>query len=569
LRAALGILAIVAGGAFLIMFLFTATGLNRITPPWLLVVTDPVILSLIVCWPLWRWVVQPLCRQVSSIEQDLSLLARAMNQLGEGVIITTRRGRIEYVNAAFCRMVGADKRQVIGRYIEEFEPRIAGREWRRSFFDCVVRKRKTWREELCEVRKDGNGDPGVTEYTTAPVRKDGRITHFVSIKRDITVQRALEQQLQHAQKMEVVGTLAGGIAHNFNNMLACLSGNTYLLRRMLDNGASPDDMLGKITAMEQVIFQAVEHIRSLLSFARKGHMDARPTPLSPLIAETLKLARDSVPENIRVHADITTESTTVRVDPTQLQQALLNLLNNAVDALDRTEAPEILICLEHIQHHGRTHACLRVADNGAGMPPHVARKACDPYFTTKAPGKGTGLGLAMAKGLAEQSGGFLSIRSGVNQGCEVRICLPLAPDDHQSTEITLPIETVSGQGKNILLADDEDAVRESMAEALRSMGYNVIEAQNGKQALHHFVNRRGGIHVVILDMIMPEMGGARAAPRMREVSPDTPIILMTGYDINGQVESAVNEGICDTIIAKPVSPELLARHIQLLLDEPS
>jgi len=551
------------------MLLFAVMGWNKSAPPLALSMLDPLLLGLIICWPIWRWVLLPLRGRVDRPAAESTLLIRAMNQSGEAVIITDRRGHIEYVNAAFCRIMDVDSEDLIGRSIVDFEPRMAGEEWRHDFLNCVVRRNESWREELREPRWGKSGKLMVTEYVTTPVRENGRITHFVTVKRDISVQRDLERQLQQAQKMEVVGTLAGGIAHNFNNMLAALSGNVYLIKQMSNPGVERGKIRDKLDAMEQVISRAAEHIQSLLSFARKSRVDARLIPLEPLIRETLKLARNVVTENIRIDLEMSGEDIFAHTDPTQLQQAVLNLLNNAVDALEGMDDPVIRVGVRSIRKDGETYACVSIADNGCGMPPHVMQKACDPYFTTKAPGKGTGLGLAMARGFVEQGRGFLDIRSGKGKGCDIRLCLPREKNGRgiSGKRASVSVPAGSGKGKCILLADDEDVVRKTTAEALRCMGFTVLDAQNGRQALQLFLARRNEIHAVILDIVMPEMGGIKTARRMRETKATLPIVLMSGYDINGQANSALKEGICDSLIAKPVAPELLGRRLLALLEE--
>ncbi len=565
-NAGIKLLGIVIGGEFLIMLTFAALGWEGPASPWLATVLDPVLLALIVCWPIWHWVVLPLSRAAKTAGYELMLLSRALEQLDDGVIITDRAGRIEYINEALCRMMNISENDVLGRFIAELEPRMNGPDWRRSFLNCVVRQKRIWREELREPRW-GDSKQIVVEHMVAPVRSDdGHITHFVTIKRDIAERREMERQLQHAQKMEVIGALSGGIAHNFNNMLAAITGNVYLLRELArDPGIPPDisdKMRERLSTMEQVAFQAADHVRSLLAFARKGEIEVQPTPLAPLVKETLKLARDGVPEDIELECKV--EDMTASVDASQLQQSLLNLVNNAVDALEGAEEPRIRVSLTQERIEGKDYACLVVEDNGAGMPRHVMQRACDPYFTTKPVGKGTGLGLAMTKGFVEQCGGWMDIRSEPTKGCAVTLCLPLAEQDSQEQE-TAPARPVRLRpGTRVLLADDEPSAREALAEALRSMGCKVIEAFDGRHALERLANE-GRIHAAVLDIVMPHMGGIQAARRMKEVCPDIPVLLLTGYDANGQAECAVREGVCEGILNKPAHPETIAEHLARLL----
>ncbi|MDQ6958359.1 MAG: ATP-binding protein [Mariprofundaceae bacterium] len=500
---------------------------------------------------------------------DPHLLATAMDQSSEAVIITDRRGRIEYVNAAFGHMMGIAPEDLMDQPIHEYEPRMAGEGWRRSFLDCVARRGKPWREEIREKGWQTGEGIRVVDYSTTPVRVDGRITHFVTIKRDISSRRNLEQQLQQAQKMEVVGALAGGIAHNFNNMLAALNGNVYLLNSMLDGEWDAAKARAKLDAMNGVIMRAAEHIRGLLSFARKGRMDVKVFPLAPLVKETLKLAASGVPEAIRLETDVPADDDLlVNSDAAQLQQALLNLINNAVDALEDVEQALIRVEVAAVDRAGKRHACITVTDNGCGMPQHLLTKVCDPYFTTKQPGKGTGLGLAMVSGMADQCKGMFSIESLKGKGTTVRLCLPLEKHEQlSSSDMPAMAEAVTGRGACVLWVDDDDDVRETGAEALRSAGFHVLTAVDGQDALNVFLERRGEIHAAVMDVIMPEMGGVKAARRMNEVRPSLPIILMSGYDSSGEAQTACDEGICEGVISKPVQPGQLAAMLQSLIHD--
>ncbi len=566
MRNYLKLLMLVAGGELIIMLVFGGLGWDRSMNPVVLAVLDPLLLSLMVFVPIHRWVVLPLHTHLDAAHDDLRLLAAAMNQSSEAVIITDRRGRIEFTNAAFGCLMGIAPEQMQGRDIHDYEPRMGGADWRQSFLNCVARQGKTWREEIREKSWDGEKGIRIVDYSTTPIHEHGRITHFVTIKRDISSRRDLEQQLRQAQKMEVVGALAGGIAHNFNNMLSALNGNVYLLRAMLDGDWDADKARTKLDTMDGVIMRAAEHIRGLLSFARKGQMDVSVFPLGPLVKETLKLAVAAVPESIHLETDVGHEAMLVSGDAAQLQQALLNLVNNAVDALEGVEGGLIRVSTEVVDMADGRNVCVDVTDNGCGIPEHLTDKVCDPYFTTKAEGKGTGLGLAMVSGMVDQCKGMLSIESRKGEGTTVHLCLPLVEgEQRRPMQETAKTTEVSGQGACMLWVDDDDDVRKVGAEALRSSGFRVLTAADGQEALNVFLSRRSEIEAVVLDVIMPEMGGVKAARRMREVRPSLPIILMTGYDKSGEAQSACDEGVCDRVISKPVDSGELAVMLQSII----
>ncbi len=555
---------LIAGGELIIMLVLDGLGWDRSMSPVALAVLDPLFLALLVSVPIYHWVVLPLRTHLDGMHGEMDLLAVAMSQSGEAVIITDRHGRIEYTNAAFGRIMGVVPEDMLGRFIHEYEPRLAGADWRKSFLNCVVRQGKTWREEIQEKRWKEGKSVQTIDYSTTPIYEHGRIAHFVTIKRDVSYRRDLERQLRQAQKMEVVGALAGGIAHNFNNMLAALNGNVYLLRTMLDGGWDVDKARAKLDTMSEVIMRAAEHISGLLSFARKGKMDVKAFPLAPLVKETLKLASAGVPESIRLETNVGNEAMLVNGDAVQVQQALLNLINNAVDALEGVEGGSIRVNVEAVDMTDRRGICISVTDNGCGMPKHLIGKVCDPYFTTKPQGKGTGLGLAMVSGMVEQSKGKFSIESHAGEGTTIRLCLPLADPGQKPSiqELSKATAAISGQGACVLWADDDDDVRKIGAEALRSTGFRVLTAADGQEALSIFLSRRSEIRGAVLDVIMPEMGGVKAARRMREIHPSFPIILMTGYDKSGEADAAYVEGICDHVISKPIDHSQLATMLE-------
>ena len=281
-------------------------------------------------------------------------------------------------------------------------------------------------------------------------------------------------------------------------------------------------------------------ISQLLVFARKGMTRFRPLPLKPFINEALKLARAAVPENIALQRRLSAADMTVEADAGQLQQALMHLLGNAVDALADAERPEISVCLDaweadeaflagHPGLKARRFARLSVRDNGCGIPAAHLDNIFEPFFTTKGVGKGSGLGLSMVYGAVSSHGGVVTVESEPGAGACFRIFLPLAPP-RENPPHPVDADMAGGQGELILLADDEAEVRGTCREVLESLGYRVLEAADGRQAVEVFSAHGDEIALVVLDVVMPEMGGVEAAERMRERQPEVPVIFATGYD---------------------------------------
>jgi len=569
MRAWAGLLLIIVAGEAAIMVGFDLAGLNDPAHASLAAMLDPLLLAIIVAWPLHRWVAAPLHRRLDASVARQRLLATAMDQADEAIMVTDRRGRIEYANAAMLRMYQRPASEVLGCPAHLFEPRMSSPEWRRAFL-AAIRRGETWREELRERVGERRDDASAitVEYVTAPVRTAGRITHFITIKRDLSERRELEWQLSQAQKMEVVGALAGGIAHDFNNMLAAMEGNVYLLRSMLDD---PDidrrRARDKLATMDMLIHQSAEHVRSLLSFARKGVREERVFPVGPLVKETVKLAQMRVPERICLSVTVNAEDAHTRADAVQLQQALLNLVNNAVDALEGCEDGEIAVRLER-SRAAPGMLCLAVRDNGTGMSREVAARACDPYFTTKPVGKGTGLGLAMAQGFAARHGGRLEIVTRPGGGTLVRILLPEVEPDARPSESSSPADgrvPAPAASCCVLWADDDRAVRETVCEAMGRRGLRVLTARDGREALEVFLRHRERIDAAVMDVVMPRMGGVKAALRMREVRPMLPVVMLSGYDVHDEAHRAHEEGLCDRVFSKPVNPDTLADEVLYLV----
>ena len=401
----------------------------------------------------------------------------------------------------------------------------------------------------------------------------GNMVRVMGMLHDISEQVALEEQLLHAQKMESVGILAGGIAHDFNNMLGSLLGQTYMAKKEVLGNTK---LLTRLESIERISNRAAKMVQQLLVFARKDSQQQQKLNLVTFMRDTSALSEAAIPESISVNTDLTTDPIHIQADTTQLQQIILNLLNNAVHALQGQTNPEITIRLEQLnpdplfqkQHalNGDPLAHLSISDNGIGMDSSTAQHIFEPFYTTKPVGEGTGLGLAMVYGAVQSHHGIITIDSTVNQGSTFHVYLPIhqSEDDilNHSSSLQNILPCVE-HSKTILLVDDEETLRQSLAEALHSLGYRVLTADNGEQALEIYLRHTQTIALVISDIIMPKMDGHTAAQEMRKTTPSLPFIFMSGYDPQQFTKHKALEN--SILIKKPTRIDKLHQHIRHFL----
>jgi len=387
---------------------------------------------------------------------------------------------------------------------------------------------------------------------------------------DISERKQLEEQLVQSQKMEAIGTLVGGIAHDFNNMLAGITGHLYLAKEQISD---MPDIVNDLNNVEDIAFRAADMIEQLLTFARKSRVNTKPVPLNPFIKQTLKLLRTSVPENIELHQEICSDALQIKGDSTQLHQVLLNLINNARDAVEGKDRPCITIRLEawhpdeiFISHHtyfaDKPYAHLSIEDNGCGMSEQQIEHLFEPFYTTKEQGKGTGLGLSMSFGAIKMHHGFIEVESIEGKGSTFHLYLPLLLQTNKRA-IASPGEKMitRGHGELILLVDDELPIIETGKAVLESLGYRVLTATNGREAVDQFHEHAGEIALCILDVVMPIMSGDKAAQCIRQIKSDVKIIFATGYD-----KSALRSMENEIVLSKPFHIKEMSYLIRKQLD---
>ena len=379
--------------------------------------------------------------------------------------------------------------------------------------------------------------------------------------------RQTEKQLHEAQKMEAIGTLAGGIAHDFNNLLMGIQGRTSLM--LLDNN-SDHPHYKHLKGIENIIKGGADLTRQLLGFARGGKYEVKPTDMNDLVGKCSEMFSRTKKE-IRICGKYQKDIWTVEVDQGQIEQVLLNLYVNAWQAMPGggelyLETENVTLEADYVKAfhiEPGYYVKISVTDNGIGMDEATCRRIFEPFFTTKEVGKGTGLGLASAYGIIKNHKGIIHINSEKGNGTTFSIYLPasgkkLTEERELSCEVLKCTET-------ILFVDDEDMISEFAKTILRELGYKVLLARNGKEAIEVYRNNKDQIDVVILDMIMPEMGGDKAYDIMKEVNPDIKVLLSSGYSVEGDAAKILERG-CDGFIQKPFNMKQLSKSIREILD---
>ena len=495
-------------------------------------------------------------------------LFQAVQQAGEAVMMTDRNGVIEYVNPAFTSITGYAPDEIIGQTPAMLKSSAQDPAFYKELWDTITRG-EVWHGTLIDRKKDGSFYPAM--MSVAPIHDDsGDITHFVSLQQDMSEYKTMEDQFLQAQKMEAIGTLVGGIAHDFNNMLAAIQGNVYLSKQKLKDRP---DVVEKLDSIEMLGMRAADMVKQLLTFARKDRVAKSTFSLNVFFKEAFKLAKTSVPENIELICDPCQEELIISGDATQLQQVLMNLLNNARDAVSDVAQPSISCSLRlfiatdafakaHSDMKGDRFAQLVIRDNGAGISKEHVNKVFEPFFTTKGVGEGTGLGLAMVYGAVQSHGGIIDVDSDLGMGTTFSIYLPLS---------TRPITTEAdasiiahGHGETILLVDDEESMRATTAEVLSSLGYRVLIAEDGEEGLALFKVHSQDIALILTDIVMPRMGGIELAKAIRQLDKDMPIIFATGYDKDSAISTG-DQVAQSTVINKPFSFTKLSQLIRKMM----
>jgi PAS domain S-box-containing protein len=450
----------------------------------------------------------------------------------------------------FTELIHPEDRE---RVVERFIKRLKGHEYSTPHsYRVIAQSGKIHWIQVNAVRIIWEGSPATLNFG-----------------RDITDQKQLESQIQRAQKMESIGTLAGGIAHDFNNLLMAIQGNVSLM--LYDMNPSHENFKA-LRNIEQQIKNGAKLCNHLLGYARKGRYEVKPVSLNRLIEETSgAFARTR--KDILIRLDLLKSLSAIEVDEGQIEQVLLNMYVNASDAMPG--GGELTLATKNVTHDNLreklykpksgSYVCLSVTDTGVGMDSEIQQRIFDPFFTTKEMGRGTGLGLASVYGIIKGHGGYIDVESEKGRGSTFNIYLPASAHSILDRPET-PKRLIGGDG-TILMVDDEEMVLNVGTNMLKKLGYTVLEAREGKEAIDVYQRNRDRIDLVILDMIMPIMGGGEAYDRIKTIDPDVKVILSSGYSLDGQANEILDRG-CDGFIHKPFTMEDLSGKIREIMTAP-
>ena len=515
--------------------------------------------------------VDGLCMDISEqkrTEEERRRLAAAVEYAADAVMVTDTEWIIQYVNPAFEKVTGYAKEEVLGR-----NPYILAADGAniRVYLGIEdrIRSGNPWKGRLKNKRKDGVLlDQDTVIY---PIRDPGgKVVNHVVAARDITREVQLEKQARTAQRMEAVGTLAGGIAHDFNNALTGIIGFADLLRMRLEKEPK---LVRDVDEILKCAERASTLTRQLLAFARRQVIEPVSLGLNTVVQDLSRLMKKVSGEQIEVRTRLTEGIPPVFADRGQLEQVLLNLCLNSRDAMPG--GGEFLISTDAVAWEGERvedsavmpagqYVLLAVADNGSGMDDATRKRVFEPYFTTKAPGKGTGLGLSMVYGIVKQNGGFIFLDTRPGEGTTFRIYFPATEAVSEENEEKKEA-AVRGGAETILVAEDEEAIRNLAERALRGYGYDVLMAGDGAEAVAIF-EAHPEIAIAVLDVVMPRMGGKEALDAMRRSRPALPALFTSGYSTDRIHESFVLlPGI--EFLPKPYGPASLARRVREVLDK--
>ena len=445
---------------------------------------------------------------------------------------------------------------------------------------------KSTRQQTIDIMREvmESGKPLEGGFETKAYAKDGKMRHIsisasryddhekkptglLVITRDISEKKRLENQLQHAQKMEAIGTLAGGIAHDFNNLLSVVQGNLSLMKMEV---AADHPVAKRLHNIKKQIKSGARLTSQLLGYARKGNYQVQTMNLAEHLKETAETFGRARKE-ITINFDPPASPFIVEADPGQMEQVLFNLYVNAADAMPQGGDLSLLIdFVDHNEINGKhytpipgNYVMVKVSDTGIGMSPDIQKRVFEPFFTTKTMGKGTGLGLASVYGIIKTHNGYIEIESQPGKGTTITIFLP-ASDKNPDVQKKPKEELAKGKG-HILYVDDETMLLEVGSELLEMVGYKVQSADSGKKAIEIFERDKDAIDLVLFDMIMPGMNGGELFDKLKEIKPDIKAILSSGYSIDGQAQEIMTRG-CNGFIQKPFDVKGLSRKIRDILE---
>jgi PAS domain S-box-containing protein len=510
-----------------------------------------------------------------ALEEELLKLTYAVTQSPIGILITDSKGVIEYVNPRFTGITGYTLEEVQGEhssmfkwvdaseksYMELLKTILDGREWRGRFHNRKKSGELYWEDTLI-----------------APIKNsDGVITHFIAMKEDISDRVKLEEELHYSQKMDSIGRMAGGLAHDFNNILTAIAGHVGIMEFY---STEESQLSSSINQIRLAVERAAVLVQGLLDFSRRHRSNPLPVNLNDIVTRVSKLLATLIGEDITMHSFLSEAPLEILADTVQIEQLIMHLVNNARDAMPnggelwigtrRTTLDD-----DFVRRYGYgtigEYSLLTVTDNGTGMAPETLEKIYEPFFTTKSVGKGSGLGLSVVYGCVKQHKGFLTCYSEPGKGTQFNIYFPLNLKLEESgiEEPQLPEITDKGQlrgGETLLLVEDDEAVLEIIRSLLEEFGYSVLIARDGNKAASLFRENARKIQLVILDAIMPRKSGWETYREIQTEVPWIKAVFISGYTREALIEKGMLEERF-MFLPKPIAPLDLLKTVREVLDK--
>jgi PAS domain S-box-containing protein len=510
-------------------------------------------------------------RAEEALAESRKYLDKIINSIADPLFVKDTEFRWVLLNDAFCSFVGRSRDELIGRSDFDFFPKSDVDGFRKK--DEAVFK--SGEEDISEEEiRDSEGRIHTVATRRTLYRGENGDELIVGIMRDVTDRKRLEEQLRQAAKMEAIGTLAGGVAHDFNNLMTAVIGYSDLVLQR----SEAEPLRRDIEQIRKAGLKAANLTSQLLAFSRRQVLQPRVLDLNYVIADTQSMLRRLIGEDIELVGMPDGSLGRVFADPGLIEQVILNLAINARDAMPAggkltIETANIYLDKVYAQQHFGVqpghYVLLAMSDTGIGMSQETLSHIFEPFFTTKEKGKGTGLGLATVYGIVQQSGGHIWVYSEEGKGATFKVYLPRVQEDTESEGPEAgPPEPPRGGSEAILLVEDDNVVRSLAAESLRLSGYAVFESCNGVEALETFKTHRDSIKLVVTDVVMPEMSGRGLAMKIAELSPQIRVLYISGYTD----DAIVHHGVLDpdtAFLQKPFTPEALARKVRDLLDQPA
>ncbi|MDI3504739.1 MAG: hypothetical protein PWP64_1675 [Candidatus Cloacimonadota bacterium] len=504
-------------------------------------------------------------------DENINVLFQAIEQAGEGILIFTPEGTIQYVNTIFERMTSYRRIDLLGKPFDALPFEVSSRkEMHQSWLR--VRSSQPWRGKIGMIRKNG---PKITlDMVVKPViDSDGRLSSIIASCKDVTYEILREEQQKRSQRLEAIGRLTGGIAHDFNNILSAIIGYTELAGD--DLPADSDTALNLVEVLKSAT-RAKEMIAQLLSFSRQEESKTEVIELVDHVRESVRFLRSYLPRSIKIIENYEAERYTVIAVPGQIHQIIINLGTNAMHALQRQGA-ELRFAVEKVSFTSQDmlafpeleqsqYLKITVSDNGTGIDPAILDHIFDPYFTTKSANEGTGLGLSIVHSIVQSHNGAIRVDSKLGEGTSFYIYLPVyTPDAWYQTSPDVGAENAINGTETIMFVDDEPALVNVFRQGLMRLGYKVEGFTDPRKAHEHFAKHYDKIDIVVTDTTMPYINGVELAQKMLAIKPDIPVVICTGFTTLISVDEAREKGIRDFVM-KPFKIKDIATRIREILD---